>query len=85
MQMNNNSNKIDRIFFGIVLSLIIIGVIMFISASLGILNKNEAKFYSVISQKTSALTASLLRTCFLFFQSGCKDNQLYLPTKFNCK
>jgi cell division protein FtsW len=47
----NNSNKIDRIFFGIVLSLIIIGVIMFISASLGILNKNEAKFYSVISSQ----------------------------------
>jgi len=46
-----NNNKIDRIFFGIVLSLIIIGVIMFISASLGILNKNEAKFYSVISSQ----------------------------------
>ena len=47
----NNSNKIDRMFFGFVLSLIIIGVIMFISASLGILNKNEAKFYSVISSQ----------------------------------
>jgi cell division protein FtsW len=39
---------IDKIFFGIVIALVIIGVIMFTSASLGILAKNEAKFYSVI-------------------------------------
>ncbi len=43
-----NKNKIDKIFFGIVISLLVIGVIMFISASLGILNKNETKFYGVI-------------------------------------
>ncbi|MFA6392478.1 MAG: putative peptidoglycan glycosyltransferase FtsW [Candidatus Paceibacterota bacterium] len=42
------NNKIDRIFLGIVSSLIIIGVIMFVSASLGILNKNESKFYAVM-------------------------------------
>ncbi len=41
-------NGIDRIFFGIVIALIVIGVIMFTSASLGILAKNETKFYSVI-------------------------------------
>lgn len=46
--MTSNNNKIDRIFFGIVASLVIVGVIMFISASLGILNKNESKFYAVI-------------------------------------
>jgi cell division protein FtsW len=46
--MASNNNKIDRIFFGIVSSLVIIGVIMFISASLGILNKNESKFYGVM-------------------------------------
>lgn len=44
----NNKNKIDKIFFGIVISLVAIGVIMFISASLGILNKNESKFYGVM-------------------------------------
>lgn len=43
-----NKNKVDKIFFGIVISLVTIGVIMFISASLGILNKNESKFYAVI-------------------------------------
>ena len=39
---------IDKVFFGIVLALVIIGVIMFTSSSLGILAKNEAKFYNVI-------------------------------------
>ncbi|MEK7586222.1 MAG: putative peptidoglycan glycosyltransferase FtsW [Patescibacteria group bacterium] len=39
---------IDRIFFGIIIALIVVGVIMFTSASLGILAKNEAKFYGVI-------------------------------------
>jgi len=43
------------------------------------------KFYSTISQKTFALTASLLRTYFPFFQSGCKDKQMKILTKFNCK
>ncbi len=43
-----NKNKLDKIFFGIVITLITIGVIMFISASLGILNKNESKFYAVM-------------------------------------
>ncbi len=44
----NSANKVDKIFLGIFASLVIIGVIMFISASLGILNKNESKFYAVI-------------------------------------
>jgi cell division protein FtsW len=39
---------IDKMFFGIVVTLVVIGVIMFTSASLGILAKNEAKFYNVI-------------------------------------
>lgn len=40
--------SIDKIFFGIVLTLIIVGVVMFTSASLGILARNESKFYGVI-------------------------------------
>ena len=39
---------IDKVFLGIVLTFVIAGVIMFTSASLGILAKNEAKFYGVI-------------------------------------
>lgn len=41
-------DKIDKIFFGIVVILIIIGLITFTSASLGILARNEAKFYGVL-------------------------------------
>lgn len=41
-------NSIDKMFFGIVITLVIIGLITFTSASLGILAKNEAKFYGVI-------------------------------------
>ncbi|MDE2031014.1 MAG: cell division protein FtsW [Patescibacteria group bacterium] len=42
---------IDRIFFGIVIALVVIGVITFTSASLGILAKNQAKFYSVLESQ----------------------------------
>lgn len=41
-------SKIDKVFLGIVLTIVFIGLIIFTSASLGIYAKNEAKFYSVI-------------------------------------
>jgi cell division protein FtsW len=41
-------NSLDKIFFGIVIALVVIGLITFTSASLGILAKNETKFYGVI-------------------------------------
>lgn len=39
---------IDKTFFGIVLALVVLGFISFVSASFGILAKDQAKFYSVI-------------------------------------
>ncbi len=42
------STKVDKIFLGIVLALTLGGIVMFVSASLGILAKNEAKFYGVL-------------------------------------
>jgi len=44
-------NNIDKIFLGIVIALVVIGLIAFTSASLGIYAKNEAKFYGVISSQ----------------------------------
>lgn len=44
----NKKNNIDKVFFGIVITLVVIGLIAFTSASLGILAKNETKFYSVL-------------------------------------
>jgi len=41
-------NSIDKFFLWIVVTLVIIGLITFTSASLGIYAKNEAKFYGVI-------------------------------------
>jgi len=40
--------SIDKFFFGIVIALVVIGLVTFTSASLGILARNEAKFYNVI-------------------------------------
>ena len=40
--------KTDKVFLGITLSLVLIGVVIFISASLGILARNEQKFYGVV-------------------------------------
>jgi len=69
----NSQNKIDKIFLSLLASLIIIGVIMFISASLGILNKNENKFYGVMaSQLIYGLVGGLVT---LFFT-------LKIPYKF---
>lgn len=40
--------NVDKVFLGIVISLIFIGLIFFTSASLGIYARNETKFYGVI-------------------------------------
>jgi len=59
------NNKIDKIFLGIVLSLVTIGVIMFVSASLGILSKNVTKFNGVIiSQLVYGLLGGLVALYF---------------------
>jgi len=63
--MDSSNQKIDRIFFGIVLSLVVIGVIMFISSSLGILNKDVSKFYGVMfNQLVYGLVGGLIALYF---------------------
>lgn len=57
--------KIDKFFLTIVLLLIFIGVAMFVSASLGILVKNQKTFYSVlVSQLALGLTLGLVGMYF---------------------
>ena len=59
--------KIDRFFLTIVLLLIFIGVAMFISASLGVLAKNEKTFYSVLfNQLVLGLGLGLIGMYFCF-------------------
>lgn len=64
--------KIDKFFAIIVFLLIFIGLAMFISASLGILNKNEGIFYSVLFSQL------ILGFCFGFLG-------LYFALKINYK
>ncbi|MFA6397331.1 MAG: putative lipid II flippase FtsW [Candidatus Paceibacterota bacterium] len=42
------TKKIDKVFFFTVITLVILGVFIFISASLGVLAKNQTKFYSIL-------------------------------------
>ncbi len=57
--------KIDKIFLGVVIMLLVIGIAMFVSASLGILAKSEKTFYSVlISQLVLGLGFGILGMFF---------------------
>lgn len=44
-------NKIDKFFLFIVIALVLFGLIMFVSASLGILARSESKFYGVLTNQ----------------------------------
>ncbi|MDQ5883510.1 MAG: cell division protein FtsW [Patescibacteria group bacterium] len=56
-----NKEKIDNIFLGIVIALLVFGLFSFVSASFGILAKNEAKFAGVLfSQAVGLLTGLTL-------------------------
>lgn len=48
MKFHQTDRKIDRFFFITMLILIIVGIVMFISASLGLLVKSPSIFYSVL-------------------------------------
>jgi cell division protein FtsW len=52
--------KIDNVFLGIVIALLVIGVFCFVSASFGVMAKNEAKFMSVLYSQTIGLLVGLL-------------------------
>lgn len=65
--------KVDKIFLGIVIALTLGGIIMFVSASLGILAKNETKFYGVL---TSQLLFGLLGGSIVLYAT------LRVPYKF---
>lgn len=48
---NNNKKKVDNFFLIVLFSLLIIGLGMFVSASLGILVKNKELFYSILKSQ----------------------------------
>lgn len=48
LSKKENLKPFDRYFLGIVIILLVIGALSFVSASLGVFNKNESKFYAVL-------------------------------------
>jgi len=42
------TKKVDTVFLGLIITLLTVGIFMFISASLGILARNETEFYRVL-------------------------------------
>jgi len=48
MTITKNEKKVDTFFFGIVITLVVFGLIMFLSASFGVLAKDESKFYGIL-------------------------------------
>jgi cell division protein FtsW len=51
----SNLGKIDRFFLITIIILLVIGYVSFISASLGVLSKNEPKFWSIIISQSIGL------------------------------
>lgn len=45
------NHRVDSIFLGIVITLLSVGAVSFVSASLGVLAKNEVKFYGVLTNQ----------------------------------
>lgn len=60
-----NKQKIDNIFLGIVVSILIIGIFSFTSASFGVLAKNEAKFAGLLFSQAIGLIGGI------FFMFAC--------------
>lgn len=71
--MENTKNKsIDKIFLWIVIILVLIGIIMFTSASLGVYGKNSAKFYNLlVSQFALGLLGGFIG-CYLTYRLNYK-------------
>ncbi len=64
--MFSNEKKIDKVFLGTVIALLVIGFIVFISASMGILAKNSLQFASVVSKQIFFGIIFGLIACFIF-------------------
>lgn len=61
-----HQKPVDRVFLGITFLLIGIGIIAFISASLGVLAKNETKFYNIIFSQLVLGLGGGLTAMFIF-------------------
>ncbi len=64
--MSSNKKKIDKVFLGTAITLLVIGFIIFISASMGILAKDSAQFTSIVSKQIFFGLVFGSIACFIF-------------------
>lgn len=64
--MSSNNKSIDKVFLGTVITLLVAGFVIFISASMGILAKDSAQFASIVSKQIffGIIFGSI--ACFIF-------------------
>ena len=75
--MSSYEKKIDKVFLGTVIVLLIIGFIIFISASMGILAKDSIQFNSIVSRQIFFGIVSGLIACFVFSKLDYKIYRRY--------
>ena len=76
--MSSNEKKVDKVFLGTVIALLVIGFTIFISASMGILAKDSVQFYSVVSKQVFFGIVFGLLACFIFSNIDYKLYKKYV-------
>lgn len=74
--MVHNKN-VDNFFLGIVITLVVIGFVIFVSASLGILAKNSAQFTSIVFKQVFLGIILGLLSCFILSKIDYKIFKKY--------
>lgn len=75
--MSSGDKKIDKVFLGTVIFLIAVGLTIFISASMGVLARDEVQFISIISRQIffGVILGSI--ACFIFSNIDYKFYKKY--------
>ncbi len=82
--MSSNEKSVDKIFLGTVITLLIIGFIIFISASMGILAKDSLQFTSIALKQIFFGIIFGLIACFVFSKINYKIYKKYSLLIFAC-
>jgi len=75
--MSSHEKKVDKVFLGVVISLLITGFAIFISACMGILAKDSLQFGSIVSKQIFFGIIFGLIACFIFSNIDYKIYKKY--------
>ena len=75
--MSSNEKNVDKVFLITAIILLVVGFTIFVSASMGILAKNTAQFYSVVSKQVIFGIVFGLIACFIFSKINYKIYKKY--------